>query len=104
MSLALTPGLALGLVQEKKSTMTESLEEFPLSTIDTGVFINELSYIDLLPKKFTDFTSHDHKALKQNPEKLLAKAQRQAPDSIKEGTYRGTQFGIKKLYELIESQ
>lgn len=104
MSLALTPGFALGLVDEKKTVMSKSLEEFPLSNIDTGVFINELYHINLLPKKLANFTHGDGANLEKNPENLLKKAQHQAPESITEGTYRGTQFGVKKLYELIESQ
>ena len=99
----LTPGTVLGQIDEKV-TWPRDPNELPLATWDTGVFINELAKLEILPDKLGDFTEHDRQSLQQNPEKLLGKAQDQAPPPIVEGTYRGTQLALTKIYELIEKR
>lgn len=102
-AITLTPGAVLGLDNEKTMWPADP-EDLLIPIWDTGVFINEMAKLDILPAKLRNFTDDDKVELEQNPENLLAKAQEQAPDSLKEGTWRGTQLGLTKIYELIEKR
>jgi hypothetical protein len=71
---------------------------------DTGVFIDEMASLEILPKKSTDQTQDNRQEHWWNPENLLEKAKVRAPDSLREGTYRGTQLALTKMYSLIEGR
>lgn len=72
--------------------------------LDTGVFINELSHLKLLPWEI-DLNEDEKKAFDQNPENISWRKQRdQRPDGIQKGTYRGTQLAMSKAYDLIEQR
>ena len=100
-TITLTPGAVLGLSDEK-TIWSADPEDLQISSFDTGVFINEMAKLEILPAKLHDVTNNDKLNLMKNPETLLVKAQAQAPDSLKEGTYSGTQRALTKVYELIE--
>lgn len=102
-AITLTPGAVLGRENEK-TVWPADPEDLLIPIWDTGVFINEMAKLEILPAKLRNFTDGDKVELEQNPENLLAKAQAQAPDSLKEGTWRGTQLGLTKIYELIEKR
>ena len=71
----------------------------PLNSIDTGVFINELTNLGLLPDK------HEIVPFSLGPETTAGgKTTEQAPvpDTSQEVTYRGTQLALLKTYEIIE--
>jgi hypothetical protein len=68
---------------------------------DTGVFLTELSNSNHLPARLA-LTPGEIKAVHKNPEALFAKAQANAPETLEEGTYRGTQLALTKVYQLIE--
>ncbi|KAH1515652.1 hypothetical protein V6Z96_008944 [Aspergillus fumigatus] len=93
-TIALTPGVVLGHpeVQEK---WPRNPEDLAVSDIDTGVLINELSNINLLPGKV--------RVLEENPEIMQAKTY-EKPPPIEEGTYRGTQLALTKIYNLVEQR
>ncbi|KAK8095027.1 hypothetical protein PG997_001712 [Apiospora hydei] len=80
------------------------VEKVPIPAFDTGVFIAELTNEKLLPKKLPELTAEERSAVDDNPEVLLEKARlaENRPKPLKEGTYRGTQLAITKVYELIE--
>ena len=100
-TITLTPGTVLGLNNEK--TMWPSHpEDLHISSFDTGVFINEMAKLEILPAKLRNVTDDDKLSFEKNPETLLVKAHAQAPDSLEEGTYSGTQRALTKIYELIE--
>jgi hypothetical protein len=80
------------------------VEDCLVPVFDTGVFVTELSNVDLLPKRLEGLTRHDLDEAKKNPESLLSKASEQAPDSLTEGTYRGTQLALTKVYDMIEKK
>ncbi|KAJ6100374.1 hypothetical protein N7499_000004 [Penicillium canescens] len=98
-----TPGVVVGHtdVQGKRPRDPEQLA---VNGIDSGVFINELANIGLLPRKLEFFSDGEKKAFEQNPENLHWKAYQQGPSLIEEGTYRGTQLALTKIYELIEQR
>jgi hypothetical protein len=93
-TIPLTPGVVLGY-PEVQEEWPRNPEDLAVSDIDTGVLINELSNIKLLPGKV--------KVLEQNPEILETKAYAKPPP-IEEGTYRGTQLALTKVYNLIEQR
>jgi hypothetical protein len=93
-TIPLTPGVVLGY-PEAQEEWPRNPEDLAVSDIDTGVLINELSNIKLLPGKV--------KVLEQNPEILETKAYAKPPP-IEEGTYRGTQLALTKVYNLIEQR
>ncbi|KAK8038514.1 hypothetical protein PG993_006925 [Apiospora rasikravindrae] len=112
--IVLNPGSAVvtnptGPVVVRKRTEGDwpaDVEKVPIPAFDTGVFIAELTNEKLLPKKLPDLTAEERSAVDDNPEVLLEKA-RQAenrPKPLKEGTYRGTQLALTKVYELIEKK
>ena len=100
-TITLTPGAVLGLSDEK-TIWPAHPEDLHIPSFDTGVFINEMAKLEILPAKLRNVTDDDKLDFMKNPETLLVKAQAQAPDSLKEGTYSGTQRGLTKIYELIE--
>ena len=102
-TVTLTPGSVLGLENEK-AVWPVNVDEIEIPVFDTGVFINEMAKLDILPEKLHDVTDEEKSDFKQNPENLLVKAQEQAPDSLEEGTWRGTQLALTKIYELIEKR
>ncbi|GFG03218.1 hypothetical protein IFM61392_02692 [Aspergillus lentulus] len=93
-TIPLTPGVVLGYpdTQEK---WPRNPEDLAYNDIDTGVLINELSNIKLLPGKV--------KVFEQNPEIPQTKAYAKPPP-IEEGTYRGTKLALTKIYNLIEQR
>lgn len=105
--VSLTPGVVVGslisIVSEEKR-WPDKVEEVPLPVWDTGVFNTELLNLGLTPQRFTDFTAEDRAQLGTNPEALLSKAEAEAPPAIVEGTYRGTQLALTKIYQTIESR
>ncbi|KAJ5530587.1 hypothetical protein N7527_003980 [Penicillium freii] len=79
-------------------------EDAVLNDMDTGALVNELASLRLLPKK-VDLTPHQQKAWATNPGVLTCAAvEPKEPVRIQEGTYRGTQLALTKVYDLIEQQ
>ena len=101
-AVTLTPGAVLGLTNN--TTWPTHPDNLQIPILDTGIFINELAKLKILPAKLRNFSDDDKLELEQNPENLLVKAQAQAPKSLEEGTYRGTQLALTKIYELIEKR
>ena len=101
--ITLNPGAVLGQ-NDGKTLWPAHPEDLKIPLWDTGVFINEMAKLDILPQKLDDLTEKDELEFQQNPENLLQKAQAQAPDSISEGTWDGTQLALTKMYELIEKR
>ncbi|KAK8009549.1 lipoxygenase [Apiospora marii] len=95
-TIALNPGAAVvpnpsGPVVVRKRTEGDwpaDVEKVPIPAFDTGVFITELTNVNLLPKKLAPLT---------DDEKI-------APTASGEGTYRGTQLALTKVYDLIEKK
>jgi len=79
-AITLNPGAVLGQDHEKTVWPTHP-EDLHIPVFDTGVFINEMAKLQILPRKLDKLTDNDKLALQQNPENLLEKAQAQAPDS-----------------------
>ena len=113
--LVLTPGSAIvtnpsgpEIIQKRtEGDWPADVEKVPISAFDTGVFITELVNEDLLPKKFAQpLTAEEWSAVQDNPEVLLEKAKLDdnRPDRLDEGTYRGTQLALTKIYDLIEKK
>ena len=100
-TITLTPGAVLGLSDEKTMWPAHP-KDLRIPSFDTGVFINEMAKLEILPAKLRSVTDDDKLNFQKNPETLLVKAQAQAPDSLREGTYSGTQRALTKIYELIE--
>ncbi|KAJ5770890.1 uncharacterized protein N7511_002941 [Penicillium nucicola] len=102
-AIPLTPGAVLGHpdVQEK---WPRDPEQLFVNGIDSGVFINELANIELLPRRLKSFSDGEKKSFHQNPENLHWKAHEQGPSPISEGTHRGTKLALTKSYELIEQR
>jgi hypothetical protein len=96
----------IGTINEKhyEREWPEQVEDCLVPVFDTGVFVTELSNDDLLPKRLEGLTQQDLDEAKKNPETLLTKASEQAPDSLTEGTYRGTQLALTKVYDMIEKK
>ncbi|PPJ61238.1 hypothetical protein CBER1_06720 [Cercospora berteroae] len=104
--IALTPGVVVGATlqvnQTKEREWPLEVEKVPIPFWDTGVFVTELANLNKLPMKFEHLTEEEKAAAHQNPEALFQKAQDNAPEAISEGTYRGTQLALTKVYQLIE--
>ena len=101
--MKLTPGSVLGHLDEK-SEWPEDVEDLALPVFDQGVFINELAKNGFLPAKLSLTDKIDQLQLQSNPGLLQAKAEEQAPDSLTEGTWHGTQLALTKIYDLIEKR
>lgn len=99
----LTPGVVLGY-PEVQGKWPRDPEKLAVNNIDTGVLINELADIELLPKKLESLSDGEKEDFEQNPENLHWKAYEQGPSPIEEGTYRGTQLALTKIYDLIEQR
>ncbi|KAJ5827690.1 hypothetical protein N7447_004453 [Penicillium robsamsonii] len=79
-------------------------EEVVLNDMDTGALINELADLRLLPKK-VDVTPHQQEAWAKKSGVLASVAfESNQQVRIEEGTYRGTQLALTKVYDLIEQQ
>ncbi|KAK6856607.1 hypothetical protein PG995_006794 [Apiospora arundinis] len=113
--LVLTPGTAvvtnpsgIEVIQEKtEGDWPSDVRKVPIPAFDTGVFITELINEDLLPKKLAQpLTADERSAVQGNPEVLLEKARQDdnVPSPLSEGTYRGTQLALTKIYDLIEKK
>ena len=102
-TITLTPGAVLGQTDEK-TMWPANPEDLHIPLLDSGVFINELAKLGILPAKLLNVTDDEKLESKQNPENLLVKAQEQAPKPLEEGTWRGTQLALTKIYELIEKR
>ena len=101
-AVKLTPGAVLGKEAEQ-TEWPENAEDVLIPLFDTGVFINELAKLHALPG-VANVEIKDPKKLLDAPENLIGKAQEDAPDSLREGTWRGTQLALTKAYELLESR
>lgn len=75
----------------------------PLNSIDTGVFINELTNLGLLPDTVQP-EEHEIVPYSLNPENHTWKTTSETPipDTSQEVTYRGTQLALLKTYGIIE--
>ena len=102
-AIILNPGAVLGQ-HDEKIVWPAHPEDLHIPLWDTGGFINEMAKLRILPGKLDKLTDGDKSELQQNPENLLEKAQAQEPDSLREGTWRGTQLALTKIYELIEKR
>jgi hypothetical protein len=98
----LNPGIVQSL--DEKVAWPKHPKDLAIPYFDTGVFVNEMAKLNILPEKLTQFTETEKEEFRRNPENLLEKAQEEAPGSLDEGTYRGTQLALTKLYELIEKR
>ncbi|KAJ6133145.1 hypothetical protein N7471_008360 [Penicillium samsonianum] len=99
----MTPGVVLGY-PDVQGKWPRDPEQLSVNGIDSGVFINELANIELLPKRLKSFSDGEKKSFDQNPENLHWKAHEQGPSPIHEGTYRGTKLALTKAYDLIEQR
>ncbi|OQE27015.1 hypothetical protein PENFLA_c006G02703 [Penicillium flavigenum] len=79
-------------------------EQLAVNGIDSGVFINELANIEILPRSLKSLSDGEKKSFGQNPENLHWKAHEQGPSPMREGTYRGTKLALTKAYDLIEQR
>lgn len=104
--LNLTPGLVVGATFKFQGSdereWPDDVEHVPLPFWDTGTFLTELVNLNRLPGKL-DLNDEEREAAQRNPEALFSKAQANAPKALQEGTYRGTQLALTKVYSLIES-
>ncbi|MCJ1381109.1 hypothetical protein MMC17_004218 [Xylographa soralifera] len=105
--VVLTPGVVLGktepVIGGETTSWPRDPEDVPMAMWDSGVFITELINLHLSPKKIqiTNLLEREQEDIKANPEALLAIVP--VPPQIKEGTYRGTQLALTKMYELVET-
>ncbi|MCJ1433369.1 hypothetical protein MMC27_002729 [Xylographa pallens] len=105
--MVLTPGVVLGktepVIGGEMSSWPQNPADVPMAMWDSGVFITELINLHLSPKKIqiTNLGEREQEDIQANPEALLAIVQ--MPPPIKEGTYRGTQLALTKMYELVET-
>lgn len=75
-----------------------------LNDMDTGALFNQLTNLSLVPKK-VNFTPSENKSGPQNNHDLLCMvAATNEPPKIPEGSYRGTQLALTKVYDLIEQR
>ena len=106
--LVLTPGNVLGKIEPviggEMSSWPQDPADVPMAMWDSGVFITELINLHLSPKKIqiTELGEQEQEDFNANPEALLAIVS--VPPQLKEGTYRGTQLALTKMYELVESK
>jgi hypothetical protein len=111
----LTPGVVIGVgstppldpEKQPEGEWPSDVRRVPIPVFDTGVFIAELINEELLPKKLKNAPTADEKAaIQENPEVLLELARNDPnrADQLLEGTYRGTQLAITKIYDLIEKK
>ncbi|KAL4899963.1 hypothetical protein BDW74DRAFT_171206 [Aspergillus multicolor] len=101
--ITLSPGILPGAtdVQEK---LPRDPEKLVANDIDTAVLITELANCEYLPWKLEFSSDDEKKAFEENPENLHQKAYEQGPPPFEEGTYRGTQLALTKIYDLIEKR
>ena len=90
-------------IEEQQQEWPSDVENVPIPTFDSGVFVTELANLAKLPKPL-NITSGDQDAVQANPEVLLSKAQVKAPRPIGQGTFRGTQLALTKIYSMIEQR
>jgi hypothetical protein len=75
-----------------------------LNEMDAGALVNELTNLNLMPKK-VDLTPHEQEACTKNPESLIYTfSAKLEPERVPEGSYRGTQLALTKVYDLIEQR
>ena len=91
-------------IEEQQPEWPPNVEDVPIPTFDSGVFVTELVNLAKLPKPLNNVTPHDQDAVQANPEVLLSKAHAKAPRAIGQGTYRGTQLALTKIYSMIEQR
>ena len=94
------------MVGDEKQCWPDDPDDVPIAAWDTGVFVTELTSLQMLPHKIqiSTLTVEEKKAVVANPESLLLPAESTAPKPLEEGTFRGTQLALTKVYELIESE
>ena len=102
-AIRLTPGAVLGQDDGERQWPAHP-EDLHIPVFDTGVFLNELANLHLLPQKLSHVPGDDQLKLSPHPEQLLGKARMQAPAQLAEGTWRGTKLAITKIYDLIEKR
>ncbi|KAL2839813.1 lipoxygenase [Aspergillus pseudoustus] len=93
---------------EKPSPTDDGLRPnaLPLNSINTGVFVNELTNLSLLPDTLQLDSRSEKSAYQKNPENLTWKFTSgvPAPDTSQEITYRGTQLALMKTYDIVEQR
>ena len=102
-AIHLTPGAVFGQYDEK-GQWPDHPEDLHIPLFDTGIFLNELANLHILPRKLNCASDSDEWQLPPHPEQLLEKARMQAPAQLGEGTWRGTKLAVTKLYDLIEKR
>ena len=111
-AITLTPGSVLGLTGPVMGGAAQTIDgehrswprhpdDVPLSMWDSGVFVTELINLHLNPKRLV-LSPEEQKKAEANPEMLLNVVN--PPEPIAEGTYRGTQLALTKMYELLETK
>ena len=102
-AIHLTPGAVLGQ-DDGEGQWPDHPEDFHIPLFDTGVFLNELANLHLLPQKLGHDADSDKSEAPTHPEQLLKEARTQAPAQLAEGTWRGTKLALTKIYDLIEKR
>ena len=112
-AMLLTPGAALGQAppmvdKDGKEAWPNDVEDVPIPSWDSGVFVTELMNLKMLPPhiKVTELSDGEQEAIQANPETLVASGTvtQNAPEALREGTWRGTQLALTKYYDMIESK
>lgn len=100
-----TPGAVVGSPDNPTPSdgreWPEDVEKVPIPFWDTGAFFTELFNAKQLPMRL-ELADHHHETLLTNPEALFRLARKNTPSSLEEGTYRGTQLALTKVYQKIE--
>ncbi|CAK3739816.1 Linoleate 9S-lipoxygenase 2 [Lecanosticta acicola] len=104
-TIALTPGVLTGAADNPTPSddreWPEDVERVPIPFWDTGIFLTELVNTKQVPMSL-DLSEDDRDALHTNPEALFHVARKNVPTILEEGTYRGTQLALTKVYQQIE--
>lgn len=78
----------------------------PINDLDTGALVNELMQQSLLPRD-VGLAPHEQAYAANTPEGLTCKLSALSaaePKKAQEGSYRGTQLVLTKVYDLIEQR
>ncbi|KXT03002.1 hypothetical protein AC578_701 [Pseudocercospora eumusae] len=105
-TVPLTPGVIVKAtdtsIKSDQQQWPSNLKDVPIPALDTGVFLAELANINKLPSR-PNYTDEERDAAHMNPESLFQKFQDIQISPIAEGTYRGTQLALTKIWQQIES-
>lgn len=106
-TVVMNSGVVMGksepATKSEKDSWPSEVEKVPIAAWDSGVFVTELINLSMVPKKI-ELSTREREALNANPESLLGKAESVKPPRIEEGTFRGSQLAITKIYEIIEAK